>query len=157
MVVAVVVVGAAMCSYAWQGERHIVASVYFGVVVGILATWLARGVLRLAGVPGWNSPPGAGLRNPIDAVGLWYRDLATWKQVGLALIVPQAVVLWWLIYPVSARLVRPAGRVGASGRITRLPAGSCPTKLWPWKSSGTPQPRSTGGSPMAVRASGFST
>ncbi len=98
MVVAVVVVGAAMCSYAWQGERHIVASVYFGVVVGILATWLARGVLRLAGVPGWNSSPGAGLRNPIDAVGLWYRDLATWKQVGLALIVPQAVVLWWLIY-----------------------------------------------------------
>ncbi len=97
-VIALAATGATVASYIWQGYQHVFTSVYFGVIVGLLATWLASLILRLAKVPRRNSKSSGGIRNPIDAVGVWYRDLASWKQIGLALIVPQVVVTWWLIY-----------------------------------------------------------
>jgi hypothetical protein len=38
------------------------------------------------------------MRNPVDAVGVWYRDLPYWRRLLLALIAFPIVAWWWLAY-----------------------------------------------------------
>lgn len=38
------------------------------------------------------------MRNPVDAVGVWYRGLPYWRRLVLALLVFPIVFGWWLAY-----------------------------------------------------------
>jgi hypothetical protein len=39
-----------------------------------------------------------GWRNPVDSVGLWYRDLPYWRRFTIAVLFTPAVIAWWVAY-----------------------------------------------------------
>ena len=63
-----------------------------------------------------SNPPIQAVRNPVDAVGVWYRELPYWRRLLLALLVLPIVVGWWLAYEFRSRLVRPSCRLTLAQR-----------------------------------------